>query len=117
MFKKNWEEEKSAAYLYYLIAQCEENAIRKKLFLELEIAAETQARIWENKFKKTHKQHAPLIFKPDFRTRFVGKLIKQFGTKQIRFILSAMKVRGMSIYSGAPISHPAESHLEQRHKG
>lgn len=111
----NWKEEKHAAYLYRMIAAYEVDLVRKKLFLELADAAEKQANIWEKKLKKSGKV-APK-FSPDFRTRLVGALLHVFSAKQLRFILSAMKVRGMSIYSGAPSSHAAETHLEQRHKG
>ncbi len=113
---KNWQEEKCSAYLYTKIAERETNSERKKLFIALSETAEKQAKIWENKLKKANKQSVPLVYKPDFRTRFVVGLVKLFGAEPIRFILSAMKVRGMSIYS-APEGHPAAAHLELRHKG
>ncbi|MEO8402013.1 MAG: VIT1/CCC1 transporter family protein [Gammaproteobacteria bacterium] len=114
---KNWREEKQAAFLYGLIAKCEVDPVRKKMFLELADAAEKQAKIWISKLKKNGKSTTEPVYHPDFRTRLVGKLIAIFGAQQIRFILSAMKVRGMSIYSGAHTSHPTASHVEQRHKG
>jgi VIT1/CCC1 family predicted Fe2+/Mn2+ transporter len=114
---KNWQEEKCSAYLYTNIADREADPVRKKLFLELSEVAEKQARIWENKFKKTGRHDVVLSYKPDVRTKLVVGLIKLFGAESIRFILSAMKVRGMSIYSGAPSHHPSASHLETRHKG
>jgi VIT1/CCC1 family predicted Fe2+/Mn2+ transporter len=116
-FLKNWEEEKCSAYLYHKIAERESDPLRKKMFFELAGTAEKQARIWENKLKKSSK--VVLEYKPNFRTRFVAGLIKITGIKSLRFILSAMKVRGMSVYSGASTStlQPAQSHLETRHKG
>src|SRR3990167_5183490 len=113
----NWREEKQAAYLYELMASRERDPVRKNLFLELKNTAEKQAHIWERKIKKKNRDQAGLVFKPTFRTRLVGILVNIFGVEQVRFILSAMKVRGMSIYSGAPSSHPAASHVERRHKG
>ncbi len=116
IFLKNWQEEKNSAYLYQKIAQREVDAARQKLFLELADGAEKQAKIWESKLKKSGEQ-IPLVHKPNFRTQLVGGLISLFGVQSMRFILSAMKVRGMSIYSGAPSNLPAPSHLESRHKG
>jgi len=114
---KNWQEEKRSAYLYRKVAKQEMDITRKKLFLELAESADKQAAIWEEKLKKTREYHA-IVYKPDFRTRFVGQLIKIFGIESIRFILSAMKVRGMSIYSASQASsHSAAAHLEARHKG
>ncbi|EKD53967.1 MAG: hypothetical protein ACD_60C00137G0031 [uncultured bacterium] len=108
---KNWQEERQAAYLYQLIADHESDAIHKKLFLELKSAAEKQASIWAEQIDKK----VSLIYKPDIRTRLVGLLVIAFGAHQVRFILSAMKVRGMSIYSGSITSHSA--HGERRHQG
>lgn len=112
----NWQEEKRSAYLYGLIANREIDPIRKKLFFELAGVAERQADIWRAKFTPDEEKQAA-VYKPDFRTRLVGQLVKYFSTRQIRFILSAMKVRGMSIYATAPSSHATETHLEHRHKG
>ncbi len=114
---KNWREEKCSAYLYRKIAQHEKDINRKKLFLELAASADKQASIWEKKIKETGKTFS-FVYKPDFRTWFVGGLVNLFGAESIRFVLSAMKVRGMSIYSAPQLSaHPAAAHLESRHKG
>lgn len=114
---KNWQEEKQSAYLYRKVAMREMDITRKKLFLDLAASADKQALIWENKIKKTGKQ-AAFVYKPDLRTRLVGGLINIFGAESIRFILAAMKVRGMSVYSAPQVdSHSAATHLESRHKG
>ncbi len=113
---QSWHEEKCSAYLYRIIAKHEPDAGRQKLFLELADGADKQAHIWENKIQKNGDTHE-LVYRPDLRARFVGRLLDIFKPEQIRFILSAMKVRGMSIYSGAPAMHSAIAHLEQRHKG
>lgn len=116
---KSWREEMQSAYLYRLVAERERDPVRKNLFLELSASAEKQAHIWESKMNAEYKKSHPidLIYKPDFRTRFVGKLLYFFKPEQLRFILSAMKVRGMSVYSSGVASHTAATHLEQRHKG
>ena len=112
----NWNEEKKAAYLYKYIADHEKDPCKKQLFLELEGAAEKQASIWERKILKADA-NAKLVFKPDVRTFIVIQLLNIFGSKKLRFILSAMKVRGMSIHEKHPGSHAAGSHYEQRHRG
>jgi VIT1/CCC1 family predicted Fe2+/Mn2+ transporter len=115
---KNWQEEKRSAYLYRKVAKREIDITRKKLFLDLADSADKQALFWEVKIKKTKGAPKTFVYKPDFRTRVVGTLIKLFGIESIRFILSAMKVRGMSVYSAPQTSsHSAATHLESRHKG
>lgn len=114
--RESWQEEKRSAYLYGLIAGREQDPIRKQLFVELAGVANKQARIWEKKWKEDGNT-TPLVFNIDLRTRIVSFLLNIFAINQIRFILSAMKVRGMSIYAGAPTSHAVVSHLENRHRG
>lgn len=115
-FIKNWQEEKCSAHLYTHIANREKDPVRKKLFLDLAETAEKQARIWENKIKKSG-QEKPHHYKADFRTHLVIFLINVLGVKTMRVILSAMKVRGMSVYSSTVTAQPTKSHLESRHKG
>ncbi|MDX1900967.1 MAG: VIT1/CCC1 transporter family protein [Gammaproteobacteria bacterium] len=117
MLLQNRNEELSAAWLYREIAENELDPLRRGLFLELADAAEKQAGIWQTKLAESGSTETIASFKPNFRTRLVGSMIKIFGVRQLRFILSAMKVRGMSIYSAMPTSHPAAARLEQRHKG
>lgn len=115
----NWHEEKSSVYLYQILATTEQHAAHKKLFLELADIANKQAAIWEMELKKTG-QRIPEIFHPHLRTRLVGKLIPYFGASRIRFILSAMKVRGMSVFLNEDPNYPfsvTTAHHEHRHKG
>lgn len=114
---KNWQEEKRSAYLYRQVAKRELDITRKKLFFDLATGADKQAGFWEEKIKKTNGAQT-FVYKPDIRTWVVGGLLKLFGVEPIRFILAAMKVRGMSVYSAPKASsHAASTHLESRHKG
>lgn len=116
---ENWQEEKSSAYLYRIVASKEHDETRKILFLELAEMADNQATLWANELKKTGHR-TPKNFRPNTRTRLVGKLIRHLGAKPLRFILSAMKVRGMSIYLSSDPTYPfstTPSHHEHRHKG
>lgn len=118
---KSWLEEKRSAYLYAMIAQHETDVTKKHLFTELALAADKQALIWQQQLAK-NQQPVPESYLPDLRTRLVGFLLGYFSIQQLRFILSAMKVRGMSVYDQGMIS-PAHSlahratNIEKRHKG
>lgn len=115
---ENWHEEKNSHFLYRIIAAHEQNANRQKLFLELADLANKQAQLWQKEIEK-RGQNIP-NFSPDLRTRIVAKLIHYFGAKKVRFILSAMKVRGMSVYTQGDPNYPYSTtlaHHEHRHKG
>ncbi len=103
---ENWREEKRSAYLYTVMAENEINAVNKKLFYDLHEAAEKQAEAWEKKMQREGIQ-PPSAFIPDARTRIVSFLVRHLGTQNIHFILSAMKIRGMSVFR--------QGHTETRH--
>lgn len=100
----NWWEEKRSAYLYSIMASSERNILHKKLFSDLQIAAEKQASIWEDRIKEKSMQLA-VSFVPDLRTRIVASLVKLFGAERMHNILSAMKIRGMSVYTRYHTEH------------
>lgn len=102
----NWCEEKRSVYLYQMMARYDRNVLHQKLFSNLASAAEKQAKKWENKIKKEEPSFI-LIYRLEFRTRLVATLVKYLGTENIHFILSAMKIRGMSIFT--------QIHSEHRH--
>lgn len=95
-FIENWQEEKSSAYLYKIIAEHETFPKHQQLFLGLATMAEEQANIWADQMRKNH---IPIPeFSPTYRTRLIAWLVHRFGAKHMRLILAATKVRGMSIY-------------------
>lgn len=100
----SWREEKRSAYLYAIMAEHENNILHKKLFEDLREAAEKQACMWEDRMKNENLP-PPHLFKPDFRCRLVGRLIRLFGTDNLHYILSAMKIRGMSVFSNYHSEH------------
>jgi VIT1/CCC1 family predicted Fe2+/Mn2+ transporter len=115
---KSWREEKRSAYLYREIAKNEKDLVHQKLFHDLANEAEKQASIWAKTVIESGKK-IPEKYFPDLRARFVAQLIKVFGTQRLRAILSAMKIRGMSIYYGAHIHEAVATALpshEGRHK-
>jgi VIT1/CCC1 family predicted Fe2+/Mn2+ transporter len=111
----NWWEEKRSAYLYTIMAECEHNILHKKLFNDLKEAAEKQADLWSEKIKASPTAFTSLshtsfpLFVPDKRTRLVAWLVKCFGTENMHSILSAMKIRGMAIFT--------RYHNEHKHTG
>lgn len=98
---ENWKEEKCSAYLYRIIAEQETDKTHKDMFLGLSAMAEGQANIWADQLSKNNVVLPH--FSPDFRTRMIAVLVKQFGARRLRLILAATKVRGMSIYRQEPI--------------
>jgi len=116
---KSWQEEKSSAHLYRIVAEQEAGTARQGLFLELAREAEKQAEIWEKKIREGGVV-VPERFNPDLRTRIVAALVKKMGPRPLRSMLAAMKVRGMSLYAGADPRHyvpDSTAGMERRHRG
>jgi VIT1/CCC1 family predicted Fe2+/Mn2+ transporter len=94
----NWYEEKRSAYIYQFMAEQEANLLHKKLFMDLQQAAEKQASLWAEKLNQQGLTSLP-SYKPDFRTRIILTLVKYLGTENMHPVLSSMKIRGMSIFN------------------
>jgi len=111
---ESWYEEKQSAYLYKIMTAIEEGPANKALFGALADAAESQALIWEERMRSEGIQ-VPAGFHPSVRTRFVAWLIRALGPRSIRPVLAAMKVRGLSVYSGGMIraGHPMPTNVEE----
>lgn len=109
---EGWREEKRSAYLYRIIAEAETDAVRRHLFFELAEAADKQAAIWETRLRKSAP--APILhYRPDLRSRLVVLLIRFLGPHTLKPILSAMKIRGMGVYTrNGPDHHPIPDNIE-----
>ena len=94
---ESWEEEKRSAYLYRVVARAEAGTVRAGLFNELAESADKQATIWA-KHAQAKGATVPDHYAPDMRARIVAAIVSTFGPRSVRAILSAMKVRGMSLY-------------------
>ncbi len=115
----SWREEMQAAHLYRVVAEIEAGTSRASLFTELAGEAEKQAAIWA-RLASEAGQSVPALYTPDMRTRVVAWLVRRLGARPLRTLLSAMKVRGMSLYT-----HPMQGHatgapgseMGKRHRG
>jgi VIT1/CCC1 family predicted Fe2+/Mn2+ transporter len=116
---QSWREEKNSAYLYGVVAEAEAGTTRAALFRELAQQAEKQAAIWE-RHARTAGLAVPDAFVPGARTRCVARLVRWLGPRRVRGVLTAMKVRGMSLYTHSAPGHPmpqAAAGMEHRHRG
>ena len=106
---ERWRSEKTAAYLSGAVAAAERDPAKAKLFREMAEAAETQAGILAKELKPVP------VFEPSLRSRLTASLIGMFGPRAMRPVLSASKVRGISVYSGKlpPEGHPWPTSVEE----
>lgn len=101
---ERWQEEKTAAYLSTHVAGAEPDPVKSKLFRDMAKAAEAQAAILA-------KELGAPVFEPSTRAKVVAALISKAGPKRMLPVLAAMKVRGISVYSGpvSPAGHGSTS--------
>ena len=102
-YQEGWYEEMQSAYLYGVLAGIEMDPEKRNLFKSLGEAALSQATLWEDRMRQEGIS-LPVDFRPAFRARLVSFLIRRLGPRRILPVLAAMKVRGISIYSGASVS-------------
>ncbi len=113
---RRWREEKTAAFLTRAVAVVEKDAMRRRLFEKLAAEGEEQAAIIAKSIGG-----AP-YFSPGLRARIVVALLRLFGPRQVKGVLAAVKVRGLSVYSGKlrPGMHVMPTSTEEigaRHRG
>jgi VIT1/CCC1 family predicted Fe2+/Mn2+ transporter len=112
---ERWRSEKTAGYLSAAVAASEPDAKRAALFHEMAAAAEQQAGI----LAKDLREVPPFV--PSLRSRLTVFLIGIFGPRAMSPVLSASKVRGVSVYRGKlePEGHPWPTSVDdvgRRHK-
>ncbi|MDH4190264.1 MAG: VIT1/CCC1 transporter family protein [Betaproteobacteria bacterium] len=101
--------ELTSAYLYRVIAICETEPRKRRLFEELARDAEQQATHWAEAVRNAGTELAP--FRPTLRARLVATLVRLLGARRLTHVLVAMKVRGMSVYTFSPTPQ-VPSHAE-----
>lgn len=95
---ESWFHEKQSAWLYRQVVAVEKDPAKGRLFARLADAAEDQARRWQASAPGTS-----FTFQPGLRARIVGALLRRFGPRSLRPVLAAMKLRGLSVYTAAPL--------------
>lgn len=98
----SWYHEKESAWLYGAVAAAEPDPHNRELFLKLAAAAEEQAACWRRQDPGIADRYTP-----NARARVVARLLRYFEPRNLRPILAAMKLRGLSVYSGRrlPTTH------------
>lgn len=113
-----WHSETQSAWLYREIARSEKDPAKSQLFTRLATTADDQAAILAGDLARAHEPQP--TFRPGLRVRFVAWCAQRFGVRATRPLLAALKVRGLSVYSGhAPAGHvmPVSVHeVGARHK-
>ena len=112
---RRWTEEKTAAFLTRAVAGVEKDATRRRLFEKLASESDDQASIIAKSLDGAR------TFSPGLRARIVVALLGVFGPRQMKGVLAAVKVRGLSAYSGnmRPGMHVMPTSTEEigaRHK-
>lgn len=102
MSPDSWYHEKESAWLYRQVAAAEPDAHKQRLFTQLAAAAEEQAAKWESSSRSPRgPADAPgRVFVPSVRARIVARLLRLLGPRAMRSVLAAMKLRGLSVYTG-----------------
>ena len=111
---ERWRSEKTPAYLSGTVAAYEPDPAKAHLFREMAHAAEEQAAILAKDLEPVP------AFAPSLRSRVTASLIRIFGPRAMKPVLSASKVRGVSVYGGKiEEGHPWPTSVEdvgRRHK-
>jgi VIT1/CCC1 family predicted Fe2+/Mn2+ transporter len=113
--RKGWFHERQSAWLYRVIAAAETDPTKRTLFDALADAAEDQSRTWAR-----YLVGESLSFQPGLRARLVASLTRRWGPARLKGPLIALKLRGLSVYGGAPAGHAMPTRIEDigvRHKG
>ena len=113
---KRWREEKTAAFLTAAVASVERDPAIRGLFERLAVEGEAQAAIIAKQFGVSG------AFAPGLRARIVTALLGVFGPRQMKGVLAAVKVRGLSVYAGrlrpgAHVMPTSTEGLGARHRG
>ena len=108
---EGWGDEMRSAYLYRVVARAEGGHARAKMFDQLALEAESQAKTWAQQARNAGLA-VPSRYQPDRRARLVAHMIGRLGPRAMRSVLAAMKVRGLSVYTHAPLGTETSAGIE-----
>ena len=113
---ESWQEERQSGWLYRELAKAERDPRISALFAKLALEADAQAGQWEKTLAASAQTLPP--FSPPLRARLVIALARRIGPRRMRGALAAIKVRGLSAYSAAPVSgHAMPTSVEEIGRG
>ena len=103
----NWKEEKQSAFLYRVLAEYEKGNRFGTLFEKLAQAADKQADTWERRIREMTQvgMRPEFSYQPDIRVRTVAQMVRIVGPQPLRQILTALKLRGLSVYVSVGPTH------------
>jgi VIT1/CCC1 family predicted Fe2+/Mn2+ transporter len=99
---ERWRSERTAAYLARVVAETEHDPFRRQLLQTMAAAAEAQAERLARNIGSTPR------FRPGLRARLLAWVTRRLGPGKARPLLSAARVRGLSLYDAAPAPGGAE---------
>ena len=102
-------EELGSAYLYERLGAAEAGRAAE-LFRQLRTESLKQAEIWARELERAG--HPAPAWRPSGRARLVGWLVGALGPRRMLPVLSAMKVRGLSIYRGGALDGTGDAAAE-----
>lgn len=103
----SWKEEKQSAFLYRVLAEYEKGNRCGQLFEKLSQAADRQALTWEKTIRGKAKDGVlpDFSYSPSLRVLLVARLVPVFGPRPLTQILTALKLRGLSVYAAIGTAH------------
>lgn len=94
-YYKNWKGEHDAFTLYKVLANIEKLNKKGTLFDQLSLESLHQANKWKEMSKTAGDEWT---YTPDLKIKFITILLKSIGPKYFIDVLSALKIRGLSLY-------------------
>lgn len=107
-YYKNWSDELDAHTVYGALVAREQGNTKGFLFEQLKNESLHQAEIWKEKAGEEGKSW---VYQPSARVKLISSLIGTFGPGLFIDALSAMKIRGMSVYRSGS-QHPVVKDTE-----
>ncbi|MCO5107072.1 MAG: VIT1/CCC1 transporter family protein [Burkholderiaceae bacterium] len=111
--REGYLEEARSSRLYVELAAIETDARIARMYTDLSRVAAQQAGLWADKLRAAG-QAIPTEAPLGFRASTALALARRIGIRPMRGVFAALKVRGLSVYSAAPMpGHPSVTRVEQ----
>ncbi|GHD56828.1 VIT1/CCC1 transporter family protein [Jeongeupia chitinilytica] len=97
-YLNNWHDEQNSAALYQALADAEPNPDRQEIFRQLADAERGHAQVWRKRLEAAGA--AVPVFRPDFKTRLLRRLIRWFGPSFVIASVAAAEAADRDKYAG-----------------